>query len=269
MYIVYMTICLANNKKYIGVHKTLDDTVFDGYLGSGVNMRDPRTYKHPKTPFQYAVKEFGFKNFKRTTLARFNNKEDAYKLEAELVNREWVQDPETYNKVLGGYGGSDTNWNAKTIYVYNSEGEFVSEYPSTYSLCETLNVTDRMHVSRAVKQGYLFHGFQLSYEKLPYMKKYVKNKYIGPRIGNITNHQFEQIPIGRFDYKTGELLEVYSCLTECRKAGYENAKKVIIGERKKCKGCSFRYLNEEELSNINIEKLSYKELHTKINTNKD
>ena len=171
MYIVYMTICLANNKKYIGVHKTLDDTVFDGYLGSGVNMRDPRTYKHPKTPFQYAVKEFGFKNFRRTTLAKFDNKEDAYKLEAELVNREWVQDPETYNKVLGGYGGSDSNWNAKTIYVYNTEGEFVSEYPSIYSLCEALNATDRIHVSRAIKQGYLFHGFQLSHEKLPYFSR--------------------------------------------------------------------------------------------------
>ena len=35
----------------------------------------------------------------------------------------------------------------------------------------------------------------------------------------------------------------------------------------KCKGYSFRYLNEEEFSNI--EKLSYKELHTKINNKKN
>lgn len=37
-YIVYQTINLVNNKIYIGVHKTVDPTVFDGYIGCGVKV---------------------------------------------------------------------------------------------------------------------------------------------------------------------------------------------------------------------------------------
>ena len=34
-YIVYCTTCTANNKIYVGVHRTNPD-VFDGYIGNGV-----------------------------------------------------------------------------------------------------------------------------------------------------------------------------------------------------------------------------------------
>jgi hypothetical protein len=35
-YIVYCTTNLVNNKIYIGVHKTTNPSVFDGYIGNGV-----------------------------------------------------------------------------------------------------------------------------------------------------------------------------------------------------------------------------------------
>ena len=34
-YIVYKTTCLVNNYIYVGVHKTKDPNIFDGYLGRG------------------------------------------------------------------------------------------------------------------------------------------------------------------------------------------------------------------------------------------
>ena len=49
-YIIYQTINLVNNKIYIGVHKT-NPTIFDGYIGNGVNINHPSTYMNPKYPF--------------------------------------------------------------------------------------------------------------------------------------------------------------------------------------------------------------------------
>ena len=34
-YIVYQTTNLINNKIYIGVHKTVNPDIFDGYIGNG------------------------------------------------------------------------------------------------------------------------------------------------------------------------------------------------------------------------------------------
>lgn len=272
MYIVYMTTCTMNNRIYIGVHKTESDEYFDGYLGCGINIYNKHSYSKPKTPFQCAVMEFGFKAFKRQTLARFDNREDAYKLEKELVTKEFVQDPMTYNMMIGGTGGYEkrqSNWYANNIYLYNLEGEFVQEFTRATDVCKFVEekigkFVNISHISRAAKTGYQFHGYQVSFIKLPYMKKFKKKQYEGPRIGNIINHEFEKKPIGRFDSKTNELLETFSCLTECRKAGYDNAKKVIIGERQKCKGFSFRYLTPEEIEQYNINTVtSYKELHSK------
>lgn len=48
--------------------------------------------------------------------------------------------------------------------------------------------------------------------------------------------------VGRFD-DNGNLLETYSTMTECVKAGYANAKSVAQGKRKKCKGYVFKYLD--------------------------
>ena len=48
-FILYETTNLINNKKYIGVHKTID--LNDGYLGSGIYLRN-------------AIKKYGKENLK-------------------------------------------------------------------------------------------------------------------------------------------------------------------------------------------------------------
>ena len=60
-WIVYLTINIITNKIYIGIHKTINPNVFDGYIGCGVNINRPSTYKRSKTPFQYAVNKYGIK----------------------------------------------------------------------------------------------------------------------------------------------------------------------------------------------------------------
>lgn len=107
-YIVYLTKNLkskvnGHNKIYIGVHKTENPDVFDGYIGCGVYIQQASTYMFPKTPFQYAVKKYGTNAFERTTLYIYDTEEQAYKKESELVDLDFIKLDYTYNACLGGY----------------------------------------------------------------------------------------------------------------------------------------------------------------------
>ena len=106
-YIIYLTKNLKStinglNKIYIGVHKTENPEIFDGYLGCGVYINQPSTYMYPKTPFQYAVKKYGTNAFERITLFIYDNELDAYNKEAELVDLDFLKLSHTYNACLGG-----------------------------------------------------------------------------------------------------------------------------------------------------------------------
>lgn len=82
-YIVYITINQCNGKFYIGVHRT-NPEVFDGYIGCGIYR--PSNIKKNLKGFHGAVKKYGYHNFKRTTIAAFDDTEEgmlaAYKLES-------------------------------------------------------------------------------------------------------------------------------------------------------------------------------------------
>lgn len=122
-WIVYCTTCLVNGKIYIGVHKTENPKVFDGYLGNGIEIG--YSLKYPKTAFQYALKKHGYKNFKRATLFEFDNEEDAYKKEAEIVTYDFIKRRDNYNVVPGGlHGGCKQKW----IYQYDIEGNYIGEF---------------------------------------------------------------------------------------------------------------------------------------------
>ena len=92
MYTVYKTVCLANQKFYIGVHKTDDPN--DDYLGSGKLIRA-------------AVKKYGRESFRKEVLLVTDDGNAAYRREAELVTRELVESDQCYNMKLGGEGGFD------------------------------------------------------------------------------------------------------------------------------------------------------------------
>jgi hypothetical protein len=105
-YIVYQTINIVNNKIYIGVHKTTDPNIFDGYIGCGVLVNNPSSYMNPETPFQYAVKKYGTSSFKRITLKVCNTVEEALKIERELVNSDFIKRKDVYNATIGGNLGN-------------------------------------------------------------------------------------------------------------------------------------------------------------------
>jgi len=102
-HIVYKTTNLINGKIYIGVHST--NKIEDGYLGSGCI-------------FKKALNKYGRKNFLREVLFDFDNSEEAYAKEKELVNIDFINKGYNYNCKVGGEQGfysDDSKINRMTL----------------------------------------------------------------------------------------------------------------------------------------------------------
>lgn len=91
-YTVYKITNTINGKIYIGCHKTT--SLRDNYMGSGVAIKN-------------AIKAYGKENFVKEILGVFDNKDDMFLLEKELVNSEFIKTDQTYNMKEGGSGGWD------------------------------------------------------------------------------------------------------------------------------------------------------------------
>ena len=89
-FIVYETTNLVNGRKYIGCHKT--NHIDDGYLGSG-------------TLLKRAINKHGEHNFSRKDLFVFDNEQDMFDKEKELITQEVLDDLNYYNVNSGGKGG--------------------------------------------------------------------------------------------------------------------------------------------------------------------
>lgn len=161
-YIVYKTTNKVNNYIYIGVHKTANPDIFDGYIGCGVNIKIPYTYEHSKTKFQQAVKEFGFSNFYRETLATFDTPEQAYELEGILVNEDFLARGDVYNMVLGGI---INKVNGVKVFQYNPEGIYMKEYDSYESAAKELKV-QASSIRRAVVYKYRVNNYYFNTDRL-------------------------------------------------------------------------------------------------------
>ncbi len=86
-HIIYKVTNNKNGKFYIGAHST--NNVNDSYFGSGkVVLR--------------ALKKHGVTNFTKDVLFIFDNKEDMFDKEREIVTEDFVKNNDNYNMVVGG-----------------------------------------------------------------------------------------------------------------------------------------------------------------------
>lgn len=174
-YIVYLTVNIKNNKIYIGVHKTCDPYKFDGYLGCGITISSPSSYKKSKTPLQYAVNKYGVAAFKRTTLAVFDSAEEAYALEAKLVTSTFISRPDTYNACLGGCGGASTY---VPVYSYDlNTGKLINEFFSIKEASDNVGVSSTA-ITTAIEEKRQSAGFYWSKEKINSIKL---KDYLNPK----------------------------------------------------------------------------------------
>lgn len=85
----YKIINLINNKFYYGIRSCDCDPSEDPYMGSGVRLHK-------------AYKKYGVENFEKLILKLLPTREDAEDLEAWIVSKELVNDPNCYNISRGG-----------------------------------------------------------------------------------------------------------------------------------------------------------------------
>lgn len=163
-YIVYCTTNIVNGKIYVGVHETISPDKFDYYLGNGIYANKPSTYNHPKTHFQYAVQKYGPSKFRRSVIKVFDNEEDAYFLEEDIVNKEFLSRSDVYNMVLGGKNGVEF-LNSKPCYQYDLEGKFVAEYSSQQKASYEVG-RGFTTIKRAIKNKIKAGGFYWSEDKV-------------------------------------------------------------------------------------------------------
>ena len=106
-YTVYKITNTLNNRYYIGVHKT--NKINDSYYGSGIIIKE-------------AIKKYGKENFKKEILFTFDNKDEAYAKEKELVNEITLKDPLIYNVQIGGIPTIDWTVGRKHLFSKNMSG---------------------------------------------------------------------------------------------------------------------------------------------------
>lgn len=221
-YIVYVTINKVNKKIYVGVHKTETDR-FDGYLGDGVKISKPSSYKNSKTLFHRAVNKYGVNAFIRFTLFSFDTAKEAFDKEAEIVNLAFLKRKDVYNTTLGG---NKPPVKCTKIFQYDLDGNFVAEYDSIISAAKKLGIKS-LFVSENIKKKQASHGFLWSYEKFDKIEPY--NNCKKPRKVGVYNPY-------------GELIKIYPTIQSCKK-DYCGCVHVLYGQRKKCKNCTFKFID--------------------------
>lgn len=231
-HILYLTVNLVNRKIYIGVHQTESDE-FDGYLGCGVRLGHSDWLKKPKTPFQYAVKKYGIKNFKRITLLKFDNKKDAYEMEAKIVDLNFITRTDVYNIAIGGIGGANLS-QLKSVNKYGLDGIFIESFDSINQAGRSLGRSNGSHICRAIRRDGLCDGFQWSYDKVEMMKIYEKKELYNQKT------VVQMTP-------DGKIIKEWSSMSECKKE-FTNIKKVLNGSRETTKGFSFQYKEDYDMT---------------------
>lgn len=250
-YIVYQTVNTVNNKIYIGVHRT-SSLEFDGYIGQDIYVNRPSSIKNPKTIFARAVKKYGFKAFKRTTLKTFKRLEDALDMERFLVDKEFVARPDTYNMVIGG--GEILPTNAEKTFVYDKEGKFVKEFDSRTDAAKFIygNTKSVSCITTAVKTGSLCNDmYQVSNKKVECMPNYINykgtkwEKQVEDYLTGLKKRNDTLIP-KKIVQKTldGEIVKIWESLSACRKAGFTNVQRCVQNPGNKCKGFLFEYYKD-------------------------
>ncbi len=86
---IYQITNLINGKIYVGKHST--ENLDDGYMGSGKLLN-------------HAINKHGIENFRKHIVTMCETSEEAFDVERQIVNEQFVAAENTYNLTVGGNG---------------------------------------------------------------------------------------------------------------------------------------------------------------------
>ena len=137
------------------MHTTENPDIFDGYLGRGFFLNRTHYLTNPVAPFHYALIKHGIANFQRETLYVFNNEEEAYNKESEIVTEEFIKRDDTYNVSLGGKGRPRP---ANPVYQFDIKGNLLRSYASVLEASKIIerdqsNIRDAINNKRTCKNS--------------------------------------------------------------------------------------------------------------------
>ena len=228
-YIVYLTVNTVNNKIYIGVHKTEDPNKFDGYIGCGIRYATHTPTL--ETPFHRAVRKYGYDKFKRHIIKIFDNPEEAYSLERQLVDERFVQFKDTYNATLGGIPGSGY-MRRKEIAQYSLSGKFITTFESISFAADYFNVSPGTLRQALVPPFKSRCGFQWRYITDEHIE------YIG--------HYGTSLRVAQYDLK-GTLIKVWDSVKSAAKSFNResgDALRTYAGNHKIYEGFQWRLIQQ-------------------------
>jgi hypothetical protein len=177
-YTIYKITNKINGKFYIGSHKTKN--LDDNYMGSGKYLK-------------YAQEKYGLDNFEKDVLYVFDNPEEMYAKEAEIVNEEFLAMENTYNIKVGGFGGWDYN---NTV-----EGQKLREHSYRKWQNAGLNsILNKLKTDEEFKKQFKSRIKKLNNERTIKCKElYPNGTFYGKTHSDETKQKMKQSAIGKHD----------------------------------------------------------------------
>lgn len=158
---VYKTTCTVNGKYYIGVHTEYRDS--DGYIGCGVSSNSTAISlqkRGVKSAFIDSVVKYGYENFKREIIKEFDSREEAYKFEESIVNKELIGDSSCLNIRVGGIGGRSLSL-CKPIDILNSRTGEILSFDSRSDCASFLGLKNISNIKRFLGGEYVIKGEEI------------------------------------------------------------------------------------------------------------
>lgn len=188
-YLIYEIKNKLNGKIYIGFHKTNNPN--DNYMGSG---------KHIKA----VIAKYGVDNFEKKILNFCSSEEEMKKLEAQIVNEEFVKRTDTYNIKVGGYGGF-----RKGYVSLRGKQVSVEEFKSN-------DFYEGVCKGKVAVFDVNGETFQVDKNDERLLTGEVKRCFEKNGLITVKNKDGKQVRITKDEFKTGEFISIYKGLISVR-----------------------------------------------------
>lgn len=225
-YTVYMHEHRESGKKYIGI------------TGMKPEYRWNNGKGYSSGYFRNAIDKHGWDAFRHEILYTHLTKEEACKLECELIAKYKTNDPAFgYNCSIGGeMSALGCHWSLKEVTKNKMRKPKSEEH--------------RKHISEARKgSGNPMFGKHHSEEHRRKISEAGKGRHLSEehkaKLSGANNYKSKKV--GQYDYATGKLVAIWDCASQAAKETGVNQRNIsacCLGKRKTAGGCIWEYISE-------------------------